>query len=88
MSTSVVSHLADHTLLLVGVFQRKSHYPHFCLFCRVLAPSHVRGLLAFNLNQPSNNFSGLATDFVEVTAAVSKFCKKSLRKLYTLLCLE
>ena len=24
MSTSVVSHLADHTLLLVGVFQRKS----------------------------------------------------------------
>ena len=92
MSTSVVSHLTDHTLLLVGVFQRKSHF-FSCFVCFVAAccqtgaPSHVHGLLAFNLNRPNNNFSDLVTDFVQVTA-VGKFCEKSLSKFCALLSLE
>ena len=47
--------------------------------CQTGAPSHVHGLFAFDLNRPNNNFSGLVTDFVQVTA-VGKFCKKSLSK--------
>ena len=55
--------------------------------CQTGAASHVHGLLAFNLNRPNNNFSGLVTDFVQVTA-VGKFCKKSLSKFCALLSLE
>ena len=55
--------------------------------CQTGAPSHVHGLLVFNLNRPNNNFSGLATDFVQVTA-VGKFCKKYLSKFCALLSLE